>query len=200
MVAADETFADLVLDGRAPPRLGALDRRVVTLGSISKAFWAGLRIGWIRAEPDLLGRLAQARAGQDLASPVLDQLVAAQLLRRADEVLPERRALLRRSRDALVQALARELPDWRCAVPRAGMVLWVELPEPSATRLAARALDAGLRLTPGPRFTVDGTADRWFRLPFTMPLDRIDDVVRMLREASSMSRRATHRAPSRWTA
>jgi DNA-binding transcriptional MocR family regulator len=200
VVAADETFADLVLDGRPPPRLGALDRRVVTLGSISKAFWAGLRIGWIRAEPDLLGRLTQARAGQDLASPVLDQLVAAQLLRRADEVLPARRALLRRSRDALVQALARELPDWRCAIPRAGMVLWVELPEPSATRLAARALDAGLRLTPGPRFTVDGTADRWFRLPFTMPLDRIDDVVRMLREASSMSHRATPRSPSRWTA
>lgn len=200
VVAADETFADLVLDGRPPPRLGTLDRRVVTLGSMSKSFWAGLRIGWIRAEPDLLGRLAQARAGQDLASPVLDQLVAAQLLRRADEVLPERRAMLRRSRDALVQALARELPDWRCAVPRAGIVLWVELPEPSATRLAARALDAGMRLTPGPRFTVDGTADRWFRLPFTMPLDRIDDVVRMLREASTTSRRTTHRTPSRWTA
>ncbi len=202
VVTADETFADLVLDGPPPARLGALDPRVVTLGSMSKAFWAGLRIGWVRADPDLLARLAQSRAGQDLASPVLEQLVAAQLLRHADDVLPERRALLRRSRDALVQALARDLPDWRYLVPRAGMVLWVELPEPSATRLAAHALDVGLRVTPGPRFTVDGTADRWLRLPFTIPIEQIDDVVRMLAEASGRAapRCAPVRAPSRWTA
>lgn len=201
-VIVDETFADLVLEGPRPVPLGKLDRQAVTLGSMSKAFWAGLRIGWVRADPDLLARLAQARAGQDLGSPVLEQLVAARLLRRADLILPERRALLRRSRDKLVQALAREVPDWRCAVPRAGMVLWVQLPAPSATRLAAHALDLGLRLTPGPRFTLDGTADRWLRLPFTLPIEQVDDVVSMLRDAASRAaaRSATTRTPSRWTA
>lgn len=202
-VVVDETFADLVLDGPAPAPLGALDARVVGLGSMSKAFWAGLRIGWVRAEPDLLARLAQSRVGQDLASPVLEQLVAARLLRRAQEILPERRALLRHSRDALVRALAHALPGWRCTVPRAGMVLWVELPEPSATRLAAHALDIGLRLTPGPRFTLHGTADRWLRLPFTLPVEQIDDAVAMLQEAAG--RAAARRVPparavSRWTA
>ncbi len=202
VVAADETFADLVLDGPPPPPLGAFDRRVVTIGSMSKAFWAGLRVGWVRAEPELLLRLAQARAGQDLASPVLEQLVAARLLRDADDVLPERRALLLRSRDALADALAHGLPEWRFALPRAGMVLWVELPEPRATRLAAHALDLGLRLTPGPRFTVDGTADRWLRLPFSLPCERIGDVVTMLQEADLRAHAASspYRAPSRWTA
>ncbi len=206
VIAVDETFTDLVLDGPTPPPLGALDPRVVTLGSMSKAFWAGLRVGWVRADPEVLARLAQARAGQDLASPVLEQLVAAWLLRRADDILPERRALLRRSRDALLQALARELPTWRCSRPDAGMVLWVELPQPGATRLAAHALDAGLRLTPGPRFTVDGTADRWFRLPFTLPLERVSDVVCMLREAAARTAAGREaplspsRSPSRWTA
>ncbi|MGI8578352.1 MAG: PLP-dependent aminotransferase family protein [Nocardioidaceae bacterium] len=202
VVTVDETFADLILDGPPLTPLGALDRQVITLGSMSKSFWAGLRIGWIRAHPDLLGRLAQLRAGQDLASPVMEQLIAAALLHNADAILPERRALLRRSRDRLVRALERDLPAWRCRLPRAGMVLWVELPEPCATRIAAHALDVGLRLTPGPRFTLDGTADRWLRLPFTLPIERIDDVVAMLREAAqrASSARVPTRAASRWTA
>ena len=78
----------------------------------------------------------------------------------------------------------------------------MELPEPRATRLAAHALDVGLRLTPGPRFTLDGTADRWVRLPFTLPCERIGDVVTMLQEADLRAQAGTspYRAPSRWTA
>ncbi len=202
LVVADETFADLVLEGPAPRPMAACDASVVTVGSMSKAFWAGLRIGWVRAGPDLVARLAQARGGSDLASPVLEQLVAARLLDSAQDVLPERRALLRVSRDALVTALRRELPDWRCEVPTAGMVLWVELPGRSATQLAAHALDLGVRLTPGPRFTVDGTADRFLRLPFTLPAGQVDRVVSVLHEAEQRTAagRLPVRRPSRWTA
>ena len=202
VVAVDETFADLILDGPCPLPTAALEPSVVTLGSMSKAFWAGLRVGWVRAEPDLVARLAQARSGQDLASPVLEQLIAAELLRRADEILPERRELLRRSRDALVQALARDIPEWRCTMPKAGLFLWMELPRPGATRLAARALDTGLRLTPGPRFTIRGTADRWLRLPFTLSAERMDEVSGLLRRAAEggPADTPTPRMPSRWTA
>lgn len=201
-VVTDETFADLILEGPMPRPLAALDRRVVTLGSMSKTFWAGLRIGWVRAEPALLARLAQQRAGHDLASPVLEQLVAAQLLRRADVILPDRRAQLRRSRDALVRALAEHLPDWRCVTPRAGMVLWLELPAPGATRLAAHALDLGLRLTPGPRFTLDGTADRYLRLPFTQPPEQAAQIVRLLFQATTRlaAGKNSTRVAARWTA
>lgn len=206
LVVADETFADLVLEGRAPPPLGTFDRGVVTIGSMSKAFWAGLRIGWIRAEHDTLARIAQARAGLDLASPVLDQLVAAELLRAAPAILPERRALLRESRDHLVAALANRLPDWRVITPMAGMVVWAELPDRTASRVAAHALDVGLRVTPGPRFTQDGTGDRWLRLPYTLPFtspgDRADEVVAMLAEAVMRvrARRVPASEPARWTA
>ena len=201
-VVADETFADLVLEGAVPAPLASCGPSVVTVGSMSKAFWAGLRIGWVRAEPDLVARLAQARAASDLAGPVLEQLVAARLLDGAQDVLPGRRALLRASRDALVAALRRELPDWRCEVPAAGMVLWVELPERSSTQLAAHALDLGVRLTPGPRFTVGGTADRYLRLPFTLPSAQVDHVVAVLREADvrTAAGRLPVRRPTRWTA
>ncbi len=201
-VVVDETFADLVLDGPAPPPLAALAPHVVTLGSMSKAFWAGLRVGWVRAEPELVLQLAQARAGLDLAGPVLEQLVAARLLRAAGTVLPERRVHLRRARDLLLDELAQHLPLWRCTPPTAGMVLWLELPRPSATRLAAHALDLGLRVTPGPRFTVDGTADRWLRLPVTLPEPRLKQTVGLLRRAHDRldTGLAPSRSPARWTA
>jgi len=202
VVVADETFAELVLDGDRPPALAALDHRVVTLGSMSKAYWSGLRVGWVRADPLLLARLAQVRGTIDLSSPVLEQLVAARLLAVADEVLADRTAWLTAARDALLAALADRLPDWRVLRPRAGSMLWVELPGSSSTRLAAHALDLGLRLTPGPRFTVDGTADRWLRLPLTVPPEQADEVAALLHAAwdRTVAGADSRRIPSRWTA
>lgn len=202
VIVTDETFADLLLDGSPARPLGSFDARVVTVGSMSKSFWSGLRIGWIRADRDVIAQLALARSIADGASPLLEQLVATWLLRHAGEVLPERCSLVRRNRDALAMSLARHLPEWRYHLPAAGLFLWVELPEPGATRVVGHALDAGLRLTPGPRFTIDGTADRWLRLPFILPPDEVDKMVSVLSEAASRAA-TTKRSPrvaSRWTA
>ncbi|MFQ1000718.1 PLP-dependent aminotransferase family protein [Modestobacter sp. SSW1-42] len=202
VVAADETFTDLVLDGAPPTPLAVLDRRVVTLGSMSKAFWSGLRVGWVRADPPLLARLAQTRGTVDLSSPVLEQLVAVRLLAVADEVLADRVAWLTAARDALLAALADQLPDWRATRPQAGAMLWVQLPGGSSTRLAGHALDLGLRVTPGPRFTVDGTADRWLRLPLSVPAEGAGELVGVLREAwrRTAAGAVSGRTAPRWTA
>ena len=79
-VIADETFRDLTLDPSARPARpmgchGSSDR-VITLGSLSKSVWAGLRVGWIRASHDLVRRIATSRTSQDSSTPVVDQLVA----------------------------------------------------------------------------------------------------------------------------
>ena len=202
LVVADETFTDLVLDGVPATPLAVLDRRVVTLGSMSKAFWSGLRVGWVRADPPLLARLAQTRGTVDLSSPVLEQLVAVRLLAVADEVLADRIAWLTAARDSLLGALADQLPDWRVTRPRAGAMLWVQLPGGSATRLAGHALDLGLRVTPGPRFTVDGTADRWLRLPLSVPPETVGELVAVLREAwaRTAAGAVSGRTAPRWTA
>ena len=202
VIAADQTFTDLVLDGQPASPLAVLDRRVVTLGSMSKAFWSGLRVGWVRADPPLLARLAQTRGTVDLSSPVLEQLVAVRLLAVADEVLADRIAWLTASRDAMLAALADQLPDWRVTRPQAGAMLWAQLPGGSSTRLAGHALDLGLRVTPGPRFTVDGTADRWLRLPLSVPPEQCGELVAVLQEAwgRTTAGAVSRRTPSRWTA
>jgi DNA-binding transcriptional MocR family regulator len=181
-LVVDETLAELRLDGAAPswPRLSAHDpggETVIAIGSTSKAFWAGLRIGWIRASPTLVQRLALARATIDLSSPVVEQLVAAELLADPDAVLVPQRAALRARRDALARALRSALPAWSFALPEGGLSLWIELDAPRSSALAAVATQHGVRLAAGPRFGVDGAFERFLRLPYTLAEPELGEAV-----------------------
>ncbi len=179
-LVVDEAIVGLHLDGPPERSVAALDpagETVITIGSMSKTFWAGLRIGWVRANPSLIQRLATARAALDIGSPVIEQLMAVELLGRAEAILARQReaALIRRA--ALVDALRTELPEWRFAVPAGGLCLWVELDAPRSTALAALADRHGVRLGAGPRFGVDGAFERYIRLPYSLPEDVLRDVV-----------------------
>ncbi|MER7168383.1 PLP-dependent aminotransferase family protein [Micromonospora sp. NPDC000207] len=168
----DESFVDLPLDRTVlPPPTAAFDRhaRVITIGGMSKPYWGGLRIGWIRASVPLVQRLAAVRVGMDMSSPVLDQLVAVHLLAVGPTIVAARRRQLTAQRDVLIEALAEQLPEWRVTVPRGGVTLWAELDGPVSSALARAAEDVGVRLAPGPRFGLDGTLERFLRLPFTLP-------------------------------
>src|SRR5215218_1077785 len=183
LVVADETAAELRIDGSPRRRpLAAYDAGggVVTLGSMSKAAWGGLRLGWIRANPRLIRELAAVRADVDMASPVLEQLLALELLARWPEVVGSRVALLRERRDALAEALEEHAPAWRVRKPGGGLSLWVRLPSPVSTRLASAAAREGLIVTPGPAFSVDGTFERHLRLPFTAAPEVLRDAVATL--------------------
>jgi DNA-binding transcriptional MocR family regulator len=182
-----------------PAPLAAFDpgSTVVTVGSMSKSAWGGLRIGWIRASPRMVRELAAVRADVDMASPVLDQLLALELLGVWDDVLASRRALLRPRRDALLAALARWAPAWEARRPRGGLSAWVRLPAPVATRLSAAAAREGVLVTPGPSFSVDGTFEHHVRLPFTLPPDDLDRAVRTLAgTAARLDPRAVDAAPA----
>jgi len=168
------------------PPVASFDRnaRVLTVGGMTKPYWGGIRVGWIRAAAPIIARLAALRVAVDMAGPVLDQLVALRLLDRADQLLPARRAQLAHRRDVLVRALARELPDWTFTMPRGGVCLWAELPAPVSTALARAAYRHGVRIAPGPRFGADGTLERFLRLPFTLREEEITEAVTRLARAS----------------
>jgi len=152
----------------------------VTIGSLSKSVWGGLRVGWVRADPALIHRMAAVRAATDLASPLFEQLVAAHALDRLDDILAERRALIRARRGALARAVDELLPDWRYRLPTGGMYMWAELPGPVSTSLSFEAARRGLQLTPGPRFAAAGLLERHLRLPFTLAPDQISRAVEIL--------------------
>ncbi len=175
VVVGDETLTDLTLDGPPPPPFAGRsdDDLVVTVGSASKSFWGGLRVGWVRAHPDLVGRLAQRRAYVDIGSSVLDQLVTAELLAHADEVLTARVAAVRRQRAVLLDALTEALPAWRVPVPAGGLSTWVDLGAPVSSALSAVAHAHGVRIVPGTAFGVDGTFEDHLRVPFSQPADML---------------------------
>jgi DNA-binding transcriptional MocR family regulator len=183
----DETLVDLRLDGPTPLPVaahGAADSPLVlSVGSASKTFWGGLRIGWIRTSAAMVRRLAAARAGVDLGGPALEQLVVARLLAQHDSLIATRRCELVAARDQLLGRIARTFPTWRPSRPLGGLSLWVDLGAPVSSRLTSAARRHDVLLAAGPRFGLDGAFERFLRLPFTLQPDRTDEAMGRLAAA-----------------
>ncbi|MGV0870672.1 MocR-like transcription factor YczR [Mycolicibacterium sp. XJ879] len=183
----DESILDMWLDRPPPAPLGAEMRSrrdlVLTVGSMSKSFWGGLRVGWIRAERSTIATIAAMRPSIDMGTAVLEQCAAARLLVRHDELLPERREMLRVRRAHLLGLLRHHLPDWEAGPGIGGMSLWVQLPAPMSTALSAAASRLGLDLPAGPRFGVNGTLERFVRVPYTLPEAQLSAAVELLARA-----------------
>lgn len=183
----DETITDMWLDEPVPAPLAAsmTARRdlVLTVGSMSKSFWGGLRIGWIRADRATLATIAALRPSIDMGTAIFEQLAAARLLAAEDEVLPERRDILRRRRALLLSLLDDHLPDWQPLPGKGGLSLWVRLPAPMSSALSAAASRMGLEIPPGPRFGVDGTLERFIRVPYALPESQLTEAIELLARA-----------------
>ncbi|GGV48164.1 PLP-dependent aminotransferase family protein [Streptomyces spectabilis] len=202
-LVVDETLTDLALDVPAPLPCAAhaapgASAQVITVGSMSKSHWGGLRVGWLRAPARLVTELAAQRVAHDLGGPVVDQLLALHFLEKAE--VPERVARLRERRDALTGALAAHLPEWTWRQPPGGLSLWVDLGAPVAAALAERALDYGVRIEGGACFAADpGVFEQRLRLPFAAAPDVLREAVRRLAAALADDRplpSAAHRP--RW--
>lgn len=170
-IVVDETLVDLALDVPVPRPFAVHARHpgVVMVGSVSKSFWGGLRVGWMRAPRALAARIAVSRAAVDLGTPVLEQLAVATLLTDAEPTLAARRETLRCQRATLMNHLKHHLPDWRYGMPEGGLSLWVTLPAPVSSALAATAERFGVRVAAGSRFGAESLLERHLRLPFTLP-------------------------------
>jgi DNA-binding transcriptional MocR family regulator len=185
-VVGDETLTDLDLSGAGVPlpfALDGADPRLVTVGSASKSFWGGLRVGWVRADAQLVRRAAQVRQALDIATPILEQLAVVELLGGHAQIVPARVAGLRTHRDSLVAEVRERFPDWDVPVPDGGLCLWVGLGRPAGTALAAAAVGEGLRIAPGPLFTPDGSDRDRIRLTYTAPPDTYPDALDRLERA-----------------
>nr|WP_307093368.1 PLP-dependent aminotransferase family protein [Arthrobacter sp. B2I5] len=201
ILVVDETLRELNLDGAPTTPVAAFSPAVVTIGTLSKSHWGGLRTGWIRASGDMIQRFAAARTSLDLGGPVMEQLAAAHLVRALDEPLPARLAGLRENRAVLLELLAGHLPAWETLYPSGGLSAWCRLPGPTSTALTVIAPDFGIRLAAGPRFGIGGAFERYLRVPFTLPPDKLEAAVLALRaaqnrlDAAPQLRRSLKKAP-----
>jgi DNA-binding transcriptional MocR family regulator len=188
LLLIDETHVELPLSQREMPApVAALERdgRVVTIGSLSKVVWGGLRIGWIRTSPRLIADLAAERSGIDLSGPVLGHLIGVEVCDRLPEAIAARREQLAGARDLLSAALTRHVPDWSFTLPEGGLSIWAKLDGPHSSELEAAAGRHRIRLASGPRFSVDGTLERFLRVPYTLPVEQLEPAVMRLAAANA---------------
>jgi DNA-binding transcriptional MocR family regulator len=180
-----ETTADLDIDrGPIPPGFAATEPgTVVRIGSLGKTVWGGLRLGWIRAEGDLIRRLVAARPAHDLGTPEFEQAIATRLLTCFDDIVRQRSQLLRTGRDAVVEALRAAVPSWEIPHVQGGVSLWIELGVPLSSALVMEARTRGVLLTAGPRFSAEGGHERHLRVPFTAPPEEMVRAAGVLAEA-----------------
>ncbi|MFB9322494.1 aminotransferase-like domain-containing protein [Cryptosporangium minutisporangium] len=163
----DTCSADLTLSGPAVARTlaGLVDPELlVTIGSASKLFWGGVRIGWIRASEPWIHGLVELRKAVDLASSVVDQLLAVELIGRTDVARAQRRAMLTDALAATEAELTAAFPDWRWHPIDGGSGLWVDTGQ-DAVALAEHGKRVGVRLAAGPGFSTYAGQRTFLRLP-----------------------------------
>ena len=170
-----------------PPPMVSTDRDsapTFLVGGTSKSLWAGLRVGWIRTSRRATDALANIRLGVDLGAPVIEQLMAAQLMNRtANAQAPSHAELIATQYRALTDAMARHLPHWTYQAPEGGLSLWCQNLTLPAHELVQRAKERGVELLPGVMFSP--SQRDWshaLRLPFTSPVHDLEHAVEILGE------------------
>ncbi|WP_160049909.1 PLP-dependent aminotransferase family protein [Nocardiopsis sp. FR4] len=171
-----------------PPPVAAFAPRgaeVITVESLSKIGWAGIRLGWLRAPAEMALRLSRRKILADLASPLLDQAVAVRLIRRYDELSRQRSELLREALDHMEGLLREALPAWEWRRPDGGAALWVRLPGVRARSYVQVALCHDVELVPGAIMSAseDDRHAEYFRLPFAYDRPTREELVWRLARA-----------------
>ena len=184
-VVEDNPYGLLGFSGHTYPALRSLDRDVVYLGSFSKTFAAGLRVGWALVPPAVRDRLVLAAESATLCPPTFTQMLVSRYLAAHDwrSQVKTYTEAYRDRRDAMLRALETYLPPgctWN--VPEGGFYVWLTVPEGVDTKaMLPRAITARVAYASGTGFYADGLGSRQLRLSYCYPSpERITEGVRRL--------------------
>ena len=172
LIVEDGPYRELRYSGEPLPTIREMaPERTLHLGSFSKIFAPGFRIGWIIGPEPLLEQIYVCKQCLDLCPPVLDQYMACEFMASGmlDANLAKTIAEYRRRRDLMVSLLQKYMPQgvhWNC--PEGGLFLWLTLPEGIDTvALYDRALSAGVAYVAGSFFYTDGSHRNTMRMNFS---------------------------------
>lgn len=188
LIVEDSPYRELRYEGEDIPTMYSIDPDVVIhLGSFSKIFAPGFRLGWAIAHPDILDKIYVCKQSLDLCPPVFDQYVAAEFLKsgRLDANLKKSIELYKGKRDLLLSLLEQYMPEGvRWTHPEGGLFLFLTMPEGfDAVRFYDTALDAGVAYVAGEFFHPDGSGKNTMRMNFSfMTHQRITEGVKLLAE------------------
>lgn len=193
LIVEDSPYRELRYEGEHIPTMYSLDPdRVIHLGSFSKIFAPGFRLGWAIAHPDILDKIYVCKQSLDLCPPIFDQYVAAEFLSsgRLDANLVKSIELYKSKRDLLLSLLEEHMPEgvhW--THPEGGLFLFLTMPEGfDAVKFYDKALDAGVAYVAGEFFHPDRSGKNTMRLNFSfMSPQRITEGIKLLAQLLHVS-------------
>lgn len=186
LIVEDSPYRELRYEGEDIPTMYSIDPDIVIhLGSFSKIFAPGFRLGWAIAHPEILDKIYVCKQSLDLCPPVFDQYVAAEFLRsgRLDANLSGSIGLYKGKRDLLLSLLEKYMPQGvRWTHPEGGLFLFLTMPEGfDAVKFYDTALDAGVAYVAGEFFHPDGSGKNTMRMNFSfMTEEKITEGVQLL--------------------
>jgi 2-aminoadipate transaminase len=186
-VIEDDPYGRLRFEGGHALPLRALDDDVIYLGTFSKIFAPGLRLGWVTAPHPILGKFVLAKQAADLCGSAYAQATAERYFEgtRWRRTLQDLTRTYAERRDAMLEALAEHFPaEARWTVPEGGFFVWVEMPSfLDLKSILAEAVEHGVTYVPGDAFYPDGRGRNCMRLAFCFAEpDAIREGIRRLAE------------------
>lgn len=172
-VVEDAPYREIRFAGEPVAALAALDQHgvVVHLGTFSKIFAPGMRLGWLATRTGLREKFVLVKQGADLHTSTFTQMAVDTYLETfdIDAAIVRIRQLYRRRRDAMISALEREMPAGTTFTrPEGGLFCWLELPSGiNAREVLAAALERGVAVVPGGSFYPNGGHENTMRLNFS---------------------------------
>jgi len=206
IVVEDNPYGLLSLDAEPLPAMRSFEPNVIYLGSFSKTFAPGFRVGWVLAPHGVREKLVLAQESATLCPPVFSQFAISDYLANQDwkGQINVFKDMYRERRDAMLTALAEHMPEGSTWThPAGGFFVWVTLPEGiDSQAMLPRGVDARVAFVPGPAFFADGGGARNVRLSYCFPtpdrirlgVQRFADVIRG--ELEVMSTFGVHVSPT----
>ncbi len=186
-VIEDNPYGELRFEGEIPPSLKAFDTegRVVFLGTFSKTFSPGMRIGWVIADAPILQKYNFIKQGADLQSSTIAQREMDKYLEMydLDAHIEKIKGVYRNRRDVMLEAIKEHFPsNVSYTYPEGGLFTWVVLPENiNARDVMPKALENNVAFVPGGSFFPNGGNENTFRLNYSnMPEDKIKEGIARL--------------------
>lgn len=189
IIVEDCPYKELNFDEAPLPALKSMDPedRVIHLGTFSKTFCPGLRIGWIVANPTIINKFVMLKQGSDLQSSSFDQLLTARFMENNDleDHIAKIKEVYRKRRDIMFNAIDKYFPEGikytKCT---GGLFTWVEVkPEMKSKEILEKALEKKVAFVPGDSFFPNGGKTNYFRMNYScMPEEKIEEGIKALGE------------------
>ncbi|CCQ98265.1 2-aminoadipate transaminase [[Clostridium] ultunense Esp] len=188
-ILEDNPYGELRFEGEFLPAVKHYDTegRVIFLGTFSKIFCPGLRLGWVAADEEVLNKFIMVKQGADLQSSTISQMEVAKFLETYDieEHIEKLKKVYKKRKDLMIKTMEEEFPEGvKFTNPEGGLFTWVVLPEHiNARELAVKALERNVAFVPGGSFFPNGGNENTFRMNYSnMDEERIVEGVKRLGE------------------